>query len=355
MFYLFVVVLDFIIVCFMGYYIIKSWNKEDKDKWCKINEIIHALLTMGLGFYYPLYILEFSNGYEGVVFPTARQDFIFFGNLLIVGLSVFMVLWALSAKIRTIRNPELLTTQNNYRLFRKDFIENYGNKNKIRRKYIHTIPFGVVGSIVIICFFLSPVLLGERWLDYARFIITIVGVIFAFTFIIGDLVRLLDFSYMPPIVAKWFKQAMTRDELDTFTSTSVMVFGFGPFLIFKFQIFIVVLLITAVADAFASLFGLLTKNKHHFPKNSKKTIEGYIGGVLASFICTVFAALFSWFFGLNTWSIPITLIVAFIMALTFLVIDLATSILQLQDNYLNPLICGGILLMSLILLGVPIY
>jgi dolichol kinase len=339
----------------MGYHVINSWKRQKKSLSKKINEIIHVILTFGLGLYYPLLVLNFGEGNSGIVFATATEDFTFFGNLIIIGIVIFMFLWALSAKIRTIRNPELLMTTNNYELFCSEFLDNYGTKNKLRRKYIHTLPFGVVALIVIICYFLSTGLLGEGWLDYARFVIAIVGIVFAFTFIIGDLVRLLDFSFMPPIVANWFKKAMTKDEMDTFTSTSVMVFGFGPFLLFDFPIFLIILLITAVADAFASIFGLLAKKKHHFPKGSDKTIEGYIGGSLTAFLCTIFGVFFACLFGVCHWSLSLTFLIGGLLALVFFLIDIITTKIGLQDNFLNPLLCGIVLLLILILLDVSVF
>lgn len=348
-------ILDFIIVALMTYYIVRCWNQERKTIFTKINEIAHTILTFAVGFYYPLFIEYFGKNHKGIFFPTAKAEFTFFGNLIIVGIAILMGIWALSAKIKTIRNPELLNTKNNYDIFCEEFLAHYDERNKVTRKYIHTIPFGVVGLIMIICFLLSP-FLGAKWFDYGRFIIAIVGISFAFTFLIGDFVRLLDFSYMPHIVRGWFKKAMTRDEIDTFTSTSVMVFGFGPFLFFSFPIFLIVLLITAVADAFASIFGLVSSKKHYFPKGSEsnKTIEGYVGGMISTFLCTLFGVLFSWLIGRAVWPISVTLIVAATMSITFLCIDLITSTIRLQDNYINPLITGAILISTLPLFGISI-
>jgi len=355
MLYLLVVILDFIIVGLMGYYVARSWNNKDKTGFKKINEIMHCLLTLACGFYYPLFIIQFGGNNTGIVFPTAKGDFNFIGTVIIVGIAVLMAFWALTAKVRTIRNPELLIAKNNYEKFCEDFLEDYGDRNKVTRKYIHTIPFGVVGLIVIVYYLLSP-FFGSKWFDYARFTIAVVGISFAFTFLIGDIVRLLGFSCMPHIVAGWFNKAMKKDEIDTFTSTSVMVFGFGPFLFFSFPIFLIVLLITAVADAFASIFGLVASNKHYFPKGSesKKTIEGYIGGMISTFLCTLFGVSFAWFVGKANWPIWITLLVAGIMAIIFLSIDLITSTIRLQDNYINPLITGAILLVILPLFNIPI-
>ncbi|MBD3214804.1 MAG: hypothetical protein GF311_19490 [Candidatus Lokiarchaeota archaeon] len=315
---------------------------------------MYCILMLAFAFYYPFFITHFGNAHPGIFYPSASADFILFGNLFIVGVILLMLIWALSAKIRTTRNPHLLETRNNYEVFKERFLEEYSKRNKLKRKCFHTIPFGVVGTVVIIYFLFTP-LLGTRWFDYARFTIVILGVDFAFTFILGDLIRLLDFSYMPPIPAKLFQKAMTDAELNTFTSTSVMVFGFGPFLFFDFSIFLIILLIAAVADACASMSGLLAKNKHHFPPNTDKTIEGYIGGVVFTFLCTIFGVFFASLFGLSDWSIEVILWVAVVLSITFFIIDLITSEVKIQDNYLNPLICGMVLLITLTLLGVPIF
>ena len=98
-------------------HIIRSWNSETKPFYKKINEIIYALLALAFGLYYPLLILRFGKDHKGVVFPTAVEELTFLGNLLIVGVMLGIFAWGLSAKIRTIRNPELLKTTNNYELF----------------------------------------------------------------------------------------------------------------------------------------------------------------------------------------------------------------------------------------------
>jgi len=338
----------------MVYHVVKSWNDQSKDIYKRINEIMYCILTLAFGFYYPFFIVQFGNNHPGILLQTATSDFTLFGNLFIVGVIIIILLWALSAKIRTLRNPELLETENNYDLFKEHFLEEYSKRNKLKRKCFHTIPFAVVGSVIVIFFLFSP-LLGNKWFDYARFSIVILGVDFAFTFIIGDLVRLLDFSYMPPIPAKLFRKAMVDIELDTFTSTSVIVFGFGPFLFFDFPIFLIVLLIAAVADACASMSGLLAKNKHFFPPNTDKTVEGYLGGIIFTFLCTVFGVFFATLFGLSDWSIDLTLFLAIILSITFFFVDLFTSKFKIQDNYLNPLICGGVLLLVLGSFRIPIF
>ncbi|MBD3196352.1 MAG: hypothetical protein GF317_14940 [Candidatus Lokiarchaeota archaeon] len=334
---------------------IRSWNDSKKDIFQKINEIMYTSLTLAFSIYYPIIIYTFGSGYSGFFLNSAIEDFILLGNVFIVGVLMGILLWALSAKVKTIKNPDLLQTQNNYEVFKKNFLEQYSLKNKIRRKIYHTIPFAVVGALVIF-FYLFKSYLGDLWINYALFFVVILGSDFALTFIIADLVRLLDFSYMPPKAANLFKEAMTDKEINTFTSTSIMVFGFGPFILFDFPIFLTVLLIAAVADAFASLIGLKFSDKEHFfPNNSKKTIEGYFGGFISTFLCVFFSVFFSWFFGLSTWPLHLTLIIAIILSIVFLSVDLFTTKIKLQDNYLNSLASGFTLIIILTIAGVPIF
>ncbi|MBN1216606.1 MAG: hypothetical protein JXA99_14350 [Candidatus Lokiarchaeota archaeon] len=339
----------------MCIYIYKSRNKKEKTIYTKINEILYCILTLAFGIYYPLLIIILGKDYNGLIYGTAVDDFILLGNVFIGGEVALIFLWALSAKIRTKKNPKLLETKNNYNQFISNFLENYSIKNKIKRKLYHTLPFTIVALIPLI-FFVFKNNLGERWMSYSIFFIAIVGVDFAFTFIIGDVVRLLDFSYMPPKAADLFKAAMTSDELNTFTSTSVMVFGFGPFIFFNFTIFFIVVLISAIADAFASITGLMaSKMGHNFPKDTSKTIEGYIGGIIVCFFCTIFGSYYSILLGISNWDIYSILLIAIVLAIVFFLIDLITSKIELQDNYLNSLIIGSSLLILLILLKIQIF
>ncbi|HEY0087908.1 MAG TPA: hypothetical protein VGB37_03635, partial [Candidatus Lokiarchaeia archaeon] len=90
--------------------------------------------------------------------------------------------------------------------------------------------------------------------------------------------------------------------------------------------------------------------KHNFPKSTDKSIEGYIAGFGFTFVCTVFGALFCNFFGLSNWPLDIILLLSLILSIVFLLIDIITSKIKLQDNYLNPFVCGIVAILTLIIL-----
>ncbi len=330
-------------------HIARSWSSEGKSVYKKINEIVCAFLTVAFGIYYPFLILRLGLDYPGVVFPTAVEELTFLGNLLLFGVTLGIIGWALSAKIRTLRNPELLKEKNNYSVFCERFLKEYPAKNKLKRRITHILPVGVVCGIIIIFSFFK-FLLGDAWFNYALFFTIIIGLDFAFTFALGDIIRLLDFSWMPPTGLKLYDAGLVPEELDTFSSTSVMVFSFGPFVFFSFPIFFIEVLIAAVADAMASTIGILTSDRNHkFPKSSTKSIEGYIGGICFTFGCTFFGAWFSNYYGLSNWSFSLIFGLAIILSIVFFLIDLITSKIKLQDNYLNPLLTGFVIIVFLLI------
>ena len=214
-------------------------------------------------------------------------------------------------------------------------------------------PVVVVGGCAIIFYNIS--LFAGAWIDYALFFSIIIGVGFASTFIIEDLIRLFDFSYMPPNARKLCEAGLTPDELDSFSSTSVMIFSFGPFIFFGFPIFFIAITITTIADAMASIFGIAAENKgkkHLFPKWSDKSIEGYVGGTLFTFLCVVASVAFSNLLGLSDWSIGIIISLALLLSIEFFLIDFITTKIKLQDNFLNPFIMGFTAVLYLMALNV---
>ena len=106
----------------------------------------------------------------------------------------------------------------------------------------------------------------------------------------------------------------------------------------------------------ASIVGIKVGNrKHRFPKSTDKSIEGYIGGFVFTFLCTVFGALFSNFFGLSNWSLELILTLALLLGIVFVLLDIITSKIRLQDNYLNPFVCGLVMVLFLIYFNVSIF
>ena len=218
MLFLPVSILCFVIVAFMFIHIVKTSKTENKSNFKKINEIIYTLLTLAFGIYYPFLILKLGGKNKGVILSSAVDEFTLLGNLFIVGVMIIIALWGISAKIRTIRNPVLLEEQNNYEFFCSKLIEEYPNRSKVNRRVTHILPGAVVGICIAIFYFFLKDLLGNVWSNYALFFIVIIGIDFAFMFLVEDLIRLFDFSYMPPTAIKMFpKSVNSSTALDKIT------------------------------------------------------------------------------------------------------------------------------------------
>jgi hypothetical protein len=348
-----------ILTILMFLHSIRTWNQENKDIYKKINELVHAILQIGLIICYPFFVIKFSAGVDGIVMPTAEQDFDNMGLIAIFGAILGLCLWMLSAKIGVKRHPERLETINNYDVWCKEFLDEY--EVVLKRKITHILPPGVVCGVIVVFAMLQFIpIIGSKWQAYGMYFIVIIGVDFAFTFIIGDLIRLYNFQYMPPLAGELFKAGLTPEELDSYASTSVMVYGFAPFLLLDFPIFAIIMLITSVADGMASMFGIIAAKRgtiHLFPKGSKKSIEGYIGGALFTIFSVYFGVWFSNFFGFSdpaVWTMELTFIIAMILTIVVTIIDLVTVKIRLLDNWLNPLVCGIVLIIILVVAGVPL-
>jgi len=61
-----------------------------------------------MGIYYPVLINRFAGNREGIFLPNAIDELTLFGNIFIVGVMICVSFWGISAKLRTIKHPELL-------------------------------------------------------------------------------------------------------------------------------------------------------------------------------------------------------------------------------------------------------
>jgi dolichol kinase len=113
----------------------------------------------------------------------------------------------------------------------------------------------------------------------------------------------------------------------------VLVLSLVPMLFLPFGIFTAAALITSIGDGVASLMGV-GFGRYHFPKNSSKTIIGYVSGFLASYGVSLFSL---WLF--EPYINPIKMmIISLSGAIVFLIIDLLS--LKIDDNILNPIFCS---------------
>ena len=123
-----------------------------------------------------------------------------------------------------------------------------------------------------------------------------------------------------------------------------------PFLFLPLTILLSIFLTSSFADSAASITEKLF-GKHKFPKNSKKSVEGYIGGTTVAFLLIFIVCYLNslFFMPIKPWDLFIVIIFATVGALVFLVIDIANP--PIDDNIINPLFIGAAISIIMVLLG----
>ena len=152
------------------------------------------------------------------------------------------------------------------------------------------------------------------------------------------------FHLMPQNVSNLLLKTLKIKENCEFTKPVPLILALVPIFFWApFSIFTAAALIASLGDGAASLIGLRF-GKTHFPKNSSKTVFGYLSGFFVSFGVTFFAFwLFDSWIGLGN-----LFILAFGGALGFLLVDLSN--LSLDDNILNPIVSSLIMMLIYVLI-----
>lgn len=222
-------------------------------------------------------------------------------------------------------------------------------KTDLHRKTLHLFPAAVILILWLFAVHIwdgmwnSSAIWGVSGQDFGVFLIITAGYSGIFVFACLDYIRLSCiydrgnvFWILPDNVLNLLGKAIKHKEFYEFIGPTILVLAFVPPFILAhgaFGVFAAAMLIATIGDGVASLTGLKF-GKHSFPKDSHKTIEGYVAGAIGSF-AIAFLALF---FLESNQSILKLLIVALSGALVFLIIDLLD--LKVDDNILNPIFCG---------------
>ncbi len=292
----------------------------------------------------------------GIVYPFYYLD----DNLILIGylnictificiFTPFMVWLILYYQKRNIKNnPSIrerrtvekfieihgLTTKNNTHSFKTD----------ITRKMLHLFP-----ALLIMFLWLFAInIWGDLWSqegiwgitaqDFGKMLILTVGYSGILIFAALDYVRLAPllfernlFHLLPDNVLNLLGKAMKGQELYGFTKPATLVLAFSTIFFFPFPIFFAAALIATLGDGAASIMGKCF-GKKNFPKNSPKTLIGYMAGFIAS-LGVAFLSLIIFLQGLNLIK---NIIISLAGATVFFLIDIST--VKLDDNILNPII-----------------
>ncbi|TFF88752.1 MAG: hypothetical protein EU548_08470 [Promethearchaeota archaeon] len=331
------------------YYALKL-NKKYPEEHDIRNSCFTCILWVISGFLYPFY------------FPLDDSDFYIFGILSFIFICVvtpfiiflilfyqYLFVFKKKPEISEIRTIDNLLREFHSRKRKDDNFKNLPLKVDFKRKVLHLFPASVIIFIWVFSVYIwegiwkANIVWGISGLKFADFLIITAGFSGIFVFAALDYVRLSYifenhnlFFLIPSNVMILLSKSMKKRELYEFTKPVAMVLALAPLYFLDFSIFVSAALIATVGDAAASLMGLKF-GKYHFPKNSQKTVVGYLSGFCTAFF-TALVSLIIFSHSLNGLKV---FFLSFIGAIVFLLIDILN--LKIDDNILNPLLCGGVM------------
>jgi len=316
----------------------KKFSKEHNFH----NSVFAFFLWITAGLLFPFY---YSTDNANIRWFQAVSTFFI---CVFTPLMLFLILFYQYKKVK--KNPEI-RERRNIKVFLKEYDERHKGLERsistdLHRKLLHLFP----ATLIIVLWVFSVYVWAGMWNadkvwgisgeDYGIFLILTAGFGGILVFAALDFVRL---SYifedrnihhlLPDNVTDLLGNAMKRREIFEFTKPALLVLAMAPVFFFPFGVFAAAALIATIGDGAASIIGM-KYGKHHFPKNSSKTLEGYISGFLASF---GIAVLCLWIFEPQLVLIKIA-VIAIAGATIFLITDLLS--LEVDDNMINPIFCG---------------
>lgn len=325
-----------------------------KKKFPEEHVFINSFIIFGLwviaGILYPFFYPQ-DNEYVRFFQCLSMNIICIFAPLLVFLILLYQSKIVLKDKPELRENRTITKFLENYDLMNVNKINNksYSLRTDFHRKIFHLLP----GLIIIIIYNFAIEVWDGLWnanlvygitgYEYAMFLILTIGYTGVILFAALDFVRLSFifektniYSLLPDCLSNLLIKSLKRNENYEFTKNVVLVLSLVPLLFLPFGIFTAAALITSIGDGVASIMGV-SFGRYHFPKKSSKTIIGYISGFLASFGVSLFAL---WLF--EPLLTPSKMIVISLSgALVFLIIDLLN--LKIDDNILNPIFCGLIM------------
>ncbi|MBN1214615.1 MAG: hypothetical protein JXA99_04155 [Candidatus Lokiarchaeota archaeon] len=324
-------------------------NRKFSNEHNICNTIFTCILWIIAGLLYPFY---FNNNQNTLYFEIISVWFITIITPIIIFVILFYQYHYVTKKkgdVKEKRNIDMFIREFDKKHREENSKSIYSLKIDIYRKSLHLFP-----AIFIIFLWVFAIYIWEGiwninliWnisgFQFGRFLIITLGYSGILLFATLDYVRLSYifkkrniFYLLPDKVSNMLQKSLKRNEIFEFTKPVVLILSFTPIFFLPFGIFAAASLIGTIGDGIASIFGLKYGTRH-FPKNSDKTIIGYIAGSIASFVISFICVII--FFD-NIYIFKIILI-AVGGALSFFVIDLSN--INIDDNILNPLLSGVIM------------
>ena len=320
------------------------------------NEILTSIMWFVGAVIYPF-------AYSPAITVETREYFNIFTDIAMIGIFMVIFFIVVREKILLKKHPGIIETRD-FETFAINFKSEYTLRRDIDRKVFHVI----IPAFVLFMYVLGNFL--ASWLsvgfvsghDLGIFFIINCGFGGLFLFAAADIIRLSyffkdqgfsAFHLLPTTVLTILTKRMHAKELFTFIPTVLILLSFIPFLPAPFAVFGTITLIASISDAMASIFGkafsqafpgrgIFPSSKFRYFKN--KTIAGYIAGFISTLLITW---LMLTAFPVQALSMNVMLVTPLLTATTFILIDILS--LQINDNFLNPLACGMVMLVCLLI------
>ena len=314
------------------YYAFKSRNypaKKDFPKYFK-NEIIIGIMFIFLAIVYPFIFPNYvPNEYILVQIYFHVWD----------SLTVHMLAWQVHlffAERNNIKYNRVMSSEDWKAKIRKAYQDNL--KSDVKRKLMHLIPPVLVIGMYYIGPLVEPYTIVYGWNAQivTIYCVIIFGFHWLFLMMIFDNYRLMKFHKLGEFARGWAEDQIHPSELETYTSANLMMLAYIPFYFSPLSIVFTVVALSAISDAAASIVGKAIGKKRN--PNSPKTIEGYVAGLVATYLTVVgMLALVP----LEGATMALIQAMAIGAAFGFLLVDYFAK--EISDNFLNPMVCGLII------------
>ncbi|UYP47131.1 hypothetical protein NEF87_003416 [Candidatus Lokiarchaeum ossiferum] len=325
---------------------IQRWNFPPK-KTVRYSELIQGMLFLLMGFYI-LTLFSQNSLFPRILFGIYLSLIIFF-----LGLNVFpnVIRKWLNPSFRQEISYESFLTNLRQKYDQQEHAVKADRVKDFSRKILHFFQFaGLLLTHEITQHFESEIIsLGISAIGFRNFIYFIVAGLFWIMMVIGDLLRMDHWEFLPKWGWKWYEKSLepTRESWTLNAATPILLANLTwihP--IVPFQVLLSAAWVSCIADAFASIIG---KNfgTHHLDKigiDSKKTYEGLIAGIVSTFlgIWLIFVL-----YPVSSFSLLIIFGLALVNSIAFAFIDLYSR--NVSDNLLNSLMPGSLTWLSIFL------
>jgi dolichol kinase len=298
-----------------------------------INELLVGIMYIVLAVAYP-FLFHFS-----VPSASVRAQLYFH---LSVSFFFHIPSWLIYVRVAQ-RNDTKKNRHITYEEFKEKIRSNYKDdiKSESKRKLLHLTSSGISIGFYVVGLLMNQFIFEPYSIDWdantvAFFMQFNVGAHFLFAMSIGELMRFYKFEKLGQVARNWLEKSARPHELDTFSAASIMGLALTPFFLGPQSLMLSVVLIGSLSDAMASIVGKTWGKRKD--KTNNKTIEGYIGGFLTTYLIVIIVNTFAPFPNLDWFGVNL---VALGGALGFFLVDKYSLIIT--DNFLNPIVSGGLM------------